>query len=467
MVTSIVQFFYPDLTDEQVTKFGLLSMTFFCIIGSYWMLRLLKDTIFFKIAFPASLGWAANQGALYQPLAKIYSVAIVFFVVLIYSKLVDLFEKHKLFYIICSFYTVVFLGITALLAVNSIYGSAFLGKNLLALLGWGSYFGIESFGSILVALFWSFTVSVTATSAAKKGFPFIVAGAQIGSILGSALPFFAKNIGIWQLFLIATMLVVCVMFLIHTFITVIPKEDRIGDKKAAETAKKKGGFVEFVVGFVAGIKLLLTRKYLFGVLILSTFYEVVGTIVDYQMKAQASMLPEYASAEGFARFMSTFGVCVNSLSFLMALLGTAYIMKQFGLRFCLLLYPTVLGIAVIALYWFYTLGPSPSQLLFATFGVMILAKGLSYAVNNPAKEMMYIPTSKDAKFKAKGWVDMFGGRTAKMGGAQVTNALKHNLGSLMMYGTFISLGLIGVWLAVAVYVGNKNKQLVDSGEIVE
>jgi len=464
MVTSIVQFFYPDLTDEQVTKFGLLSMTFFCIIGSYWMLRLLKDTIFFKIAFPTSLGWAANQGQLFQPLAKIYSVAIVFCVVLIYSKLVDLFEKHKLFYVICSFYTVVFLGITALLAVNSIYGSAFLGKNLLALLGWGSYFSIESFGSILVALFWSFTVSVTATSAAKKGFPFIVAGAQIGSILGSALPFFAKNIGIWQLFLIATMLVVGIMFLIHTFITVIPEKDRIGDKKAAATAKKKDGFVE---GFVSGIKLLLTRKYLFGVLILSTFYEVVGTIVDYQMKAQASMLPAYASAEGFARFMSTFGVCVNSLSFFMALLGTAYMMKQFGLRFCLLIYPTVLGIAVIALYVFFRTGPSPSQLLFATFGVMILAKGLSYAVNNPAKEMMYIPTSKDAKFKAKGWVDMFGGRTAKMGGAQVTNAFKHNLSSLMMYGTFISLGLIGIWIAVAVYVGTRNKELVDSGEIVE
>ncbi len=464
MVTSIVQFFYPDLTDEQVKKFGLLSITFFCIIGSYWMLRLLKDVIFFKIAFPASLGWAVNQGSLFQPSAKIYSVAIVFFVVLIYSKLVDLFEKHKLFYIICSFYATVFLGITALLAVNSIYGSAFLGKNLLALLGWGSYFSIESFGSILVALFWSFTVSVTATNAAKKGFPFIVAGAQIGSILGSALPFFAKNIGIWQLFLIATILVVCVMFLIHTFITVIPEKDRIGDKKAAATAKKKEGFFE---GFFAGIKLLLTRKYLFGVLILSTFYEVVGTIVDYQMKAQASMLPAYSSIEGFARFMSTFGVCVNSLSFFMALLGTAYMMKQFGLRFCLLIYPTVLGIAVIALYVFFRTGPSPSQLLFATFGVMILAKGLSYAVNNPTKEMMYIPTSKDAKFKAKGWVDMFGGRTAKMGGAQVTNAFRHNLSSLMMYGTFISLGLIGVWIAVAVYVGTKNKELVDSGEIVE
>lgn len=351
-----------------------------------------------------------------------------------------------------------------MLALNSIYGPEFLGKNILGLVGWGSYFSIESFGSILVALFWSFTVSVTATDAAKKGFPFIIAGAQFGSIIGSGLNVFAQAIGIWQLFLLATIMVGIVMLLIRTFITVIPEEDRIGDKKAAATEKKKEGFFE---GFTSGITLLLTRKYLFGVLILSTFYEVVGTIVDYQMKAQASLLPQFATPEGFAAFMGTFGVCVNSLSLGMALLGTSYIMKRYGLRFCLLLYPTVLGAAVIALYLYFNSGPSPWNLLMATFGVMILAKGLSYAVNNPAKEMMYIPTSKDAKFKSKGWVDMFGTRTAKMGGSQVNNMFKHNLTDLMMYGTFIALGLVGIWLAVAVYVGNKNKQLVESGEIVQ
>ncbi len=73
---------------------------------------------------------------------------------------------------------------------------------------------------------------------------------------------------------------------------------------------------------------------------------------------------------------------------------------------------------------YFKLGATPSMLLWATFAAMVVIKGVGYAVNNPTKEMMYIPTSKDAKFKSKGWIDTFGSRFAKAGGAQVTNAFK-------------------------------------------
>ena len=67
----------------------------------------------------------------------------------------------------------------------------------------------------------------------------------------------------------------------------------------------------------------------------------------------------------------------------------------------------------------------PQTLLNVFFAVMVLTKGLSYALNNPAKEMMYIPTSKAVKYKAKSWIDLFGGRAAKAAGSSVTTALKH------------------------------------------
>ncbi len=98
---------------------------------------------------------------------------------------------------------------------------------------------------------------------------------------------------------------------------------------------------------------------------------------------------------------------------------------------------------------------------------MMVAKGLGYAVNNPVKEMMYIPTSKDVKFKTKGFTDVFGSRVAKMGGAQITGAYKHNLTDLMIFGTYYSLGFSFIWIIAALYVGKKNAQLVKDGEIVE
>ena len=164
---------------------------------------------------------------------------------------------------------------------------------------------------------------------------------------------------------------------------------------------------------------------------------------------------------------------VNFLAFLMALLGTSIVMKKMGLRFCLILYPVMFGSSMIGLYLFYLTGPTPETLLWATFGVMMLVTATSYAVNNPVKEMMYIPTSKDAKFKVKGLTDMFWSRSAKMSGMQVGGALNvpgdamGSISRLMGYGTLISLGFIGVWLAVAIYVGQKNAQLTRDGQIIE
>lgn len=465
MLTQVVHYFYPDLKKEEIKKYGLLSFAFFLTIGAYWTLRLLKDTVFFKLAFPVELGWAVGQGRLFQPLAKTISVFVVIALVAVYTKLVDMFEKHKLFYIVCGFYAIIFSAVTGALFVQSVWGSVYLGKTVLGAIGWITYLAIESFGSILVALFWSFTASVVTTDSAKRGYPLIIAAAQVGAIGGSALNLFSEQIGgIWQLFLLSTLFVLAIMFVIKAFMTIIPVQDRIGNREAHATEKKHEGFIE---GLVAGVKLLFTRGYLFGILIVSTFYEVINTIIDYQMKSQADLHPSYQSATAFNKFMGVYGLATNTLAFLMVLLGTSYIMKRYGLTFCLLFYPVILTGALSALYGFFLTSPSATYLLWATFGVMMVAKGLSYAVNNPTKEMMYIPTSKDAKFKTKGFIDMFGSRMAKMGGARVSDPFKHHLADLMTYGTLLSFGLIGIWLAAALYVGRKNAHLTKEGHIVE
>ena len=55
MFSSIIQTFWPSINKEEVKKFSLLSLTLACLIGSYWTMRLVKDVIMFKIAFPESL----------------------------------------------------------------------------------------------------------------------------------------------------------------------------------------------------------------------------------------------------------------------------------------------------------------------------------------------------------------------------------------------------------------------------
>ncbi len=449
MLSRIIKFFWPDLNNDEIKKYGLLSMTFFFIIGTYWLLRPLKDGFFFS-----------TVGGTFQPTAKMLSVVIVGLLVMVYSKLVDIVKKHNLFYVLGSIYAVLF-AIVAYVIGLPVSGPGALNPSILKFFGWATYFIIESFGSIVVALFWSFTASVSDAKTAKKGYSLVVVGAQVGAIFGPFMATNAEVLGLRTLFVIGSLGIVMMMFVVKRFMAVIPTEQlELGKPETTSTAKK--------TGFMEGLKLLLTRPYLLGIFAVVTIYEVVGTIVDYQMKMQAQALPQYASRESLTAFLGVFGMAANTLAFLMALLGTGYMMRKLGLRFCLLTFPIVLGTAVAGLYASYSWGNfNPMMMLWATFGVMMIAKGLSYALNNPAKEMMYIPTSKDVKFKSKGWIDMFGSRSSKALGAAFTDSLKASPHALLAYGTILSLGFIGFWIVAAFFVSSKFERLTSEGKIVE
>ena len=434
----VVCWFWGDITIEEFEKFGILSATFLFIIGTYWMIRVLKNAIFVDIV---GIDWI--------PRAKILSLCVLIPLILIYSKLVDIVEKHKLFYIIGTTYAIAFAGIAYALSLPGIgldSGPASYNR----LLGWVVYVTIESFGSLMVALFWSFVTSSTDSASAKRGFPLIVFGAQFGSITGPTIvKNYASVIGIPTLFGLAVFSICMIMAMIALFMRVIPRK-LTGEAEEAKVAKKPK------TGMIEGLKLIFTRPYVLGVFGIATLYEIIGTVIDYQMQVLA--VSTYTTPAALAGFNALFGQFTNGLALMFALFGTSYFMRKFGLTFCLLLFPITVGLVVICIYFY--------QSLWIVFAGMVAIKGLSYALNNPAKEMMYIPTSKDVRFKAKGWIDMFGNRSAKGAGSAVNDTLK-GMPNFMAIGTVISLAVVGFWLMVAGYVGKKNSKLVKEGKVVE
>ena len=462
MLSSVVRFFYPNIEPSEVKKFSLFGMACFFTLGTYWILRLLKDLLIYQLSFPVELGWANNYGTEFIPTMKLISWGTIFLAVFVYSRLVDKYKKQQLFYVIGAFYIAIFVLLGVVLFLNHTHGVhafswfTFAPWLPMAAAGVIGYLATESFGSLMIALFWSFTISVMTGDEAKRAFPFIIALTQIGTITASLMVKF--QLPGWALLAICTGSICAVFFFIGRIVKILTPEqleDR-GEKKAKPDV-------------LAGLKLLATKPYLMGVFVVSTFYEIAKTIVDYQMKSQARFLP----GVNFQDFIGTYGVWTNSLALLMALFGTSVIMKRMGLRFCLILYPAMFGAAMTGLYFFYLSGPNPGTLLDATFYVMMLVTATSYAVNNPTKEMMYIPTSKDAKFKTKGFIDMAGNRSAKGAGAVINTNLvvpknyAASLQNLMLYGSLIGLGIIGLWIMAAIYVGKKNTQLVKDGEIIE
>lgn len=92
-------------------------------------------------------------------------------------------------------------AVIGLLLIHPTIGLANSKADPSRLLGWTSYCLIESFGSMVVQCYWALVNSSVDVHFAKKNFGLVVAGAQIGSILGPTLATQASTIGIPALYM--------------------------------------------------------------------------------------------------------------------------------------------------------------------------------------------------------------------------------------------------------------------------
>lgn len=427
---------WGDMSQDEIKKFGILGTTFMFLIGSYWLLRLLKDTIL-----------KGTVGYTFQPRAKILSLLVVLAMGFAVAKLVDILEKQTMFYVLCSFFSVGFFAIAYCVA-NPAIGLANTETNPNRILGWIAYFTVESFGSMVIPLFWGFVASITSSDSAKRGYPIIFTIGQVGAIAGPLLMLNAKTIGIANLTYIGAACVLLVPLMIKLFVTLVPQP---ASAHASEAKKPKTGMLE-------GIRLIFSQPYLIGVLGISTLYEVVGTIFEYQMKSMAAS--QHAENEAFAAFTGGYGLGVNIMSLAITLLGTSVLIRKLGLTFCLLLFPAIIAVFNGALMWY-------QSLFLATLASTAL-KALSYALNNPSKEFMYIPTTKDVKFKAKSLIDGFGGRASKAAASALNDrfAMAFSGGDFITYSCVAAFGIIGVWMSAAAYVGGAYNKLTKDNKII-
>lgn len=422
---------------EELKKFTILALIFCGIIAIYWALRPMKDSIF--NALVGTKEW--------QPLAKTLSLLVIFPIVILYSKLVDMFPRHKVFYFLTGLYGLIALVMFFCFSDPSI-GLANTVKSPYRILGWVWYIWVESFGSLMVALFWAIATDITSPESAKRGFPLIALFGQIGNMVG---PYFlnAKALGFSNsapvVGILAGMLF-AIGFLFWIFMHVTPASQLKG-YHAAESEE-----VESEPGFFEGLKLLVTQGYLLGLFLIITVYEVIVTILDFHFKC--SVMDSFTSELEQNAYLASYATYTGLISTLCVLFGINNIQRVLGTRVSLLTLPLLTACAVLLI----KLNP---QSLIIGFWIMVFSKAVNYALNQPTLKQLYIPTSKDTKYKAQAWIEMFGGRFSKFGGS-VVNGFRQPLvahhgaidgvARFLMFSSLISFGLIGAWLLVAMYV---------------
>lgn len=432
----------PDATTEKESRgrVVLLSMTLCFIIGGYWLLRVLKVPVLDSLV-----------GLKYQPMAKIYSLFVMVGVLFIYNFIVDRVARHKLFYIVGGFYSIVFFLITYALTHPTIgLPNTDIGPH--RWLGWISFFAIESYGSLAVSMFWSFVNSVYSLEGAKKNYGHIIAGSQLGAIAGPVIVNFVEFFGgLPVVFGIGAALPALCTITIFFYMKYYGHDD-IAKKAAAPVAgdakskKKKTGMLE-------GLRLFAAYPYVFGIFAISCLFEITITILDYEMLTLAR--ERYTTKEQFASFMGKFGTLVNTVAFFISLGITKMIFKKFRLRHVLMAFPSLVCSTVVFCYFFPT--------LWFVFAGLVFLKALTYAINNPAKEMLYSVTTLDVKFKSKSWIDAFGGRAAKAAGSAITGSLNKSMELLFSYGSLVSVGVSVILIFVASIMGAKCEDHQASG----
>ncbi len=433
---------------EEVKKYTLLGITFGVLIATYWALRPLKDGIFQSIV-----------GADYQPYAKMLSLVVVLCLIMVYGKLVDMLPRHKVFYLLTVFYA---LGafIFYLLLSNSSIGIPNTVESPTRIIGWAWYLFVESAGTLLVPLFWAFSTDASTADSAKRGFPLIMLCAQVGNIIGPWL-LRAKRLGFTgstgsaPVVAIIGFMFLAVGLLIWIFMQVTPKSEF---HVVEDSKEKKPGFLE-------GLRLLLTQGYLFGIFVFLLAFEAVTTIVDFYFKVQVKTAFDTEALR--SEYLAQFAVVTGIVSTLCLLLGISNIQRKLGMRASLVTMPLLMiaGIIVWRIY------PQMS----IVFWILVAFKAINYALNQPSIKQLYIPTSKDARYKAQAWIEVFGGRGSKALGSGI-NATKLPLvkayGAItgasffMTIASVTSFGLLGLWVLVAFYVSGKYDKAVKNDEVV-
>ncbi len=446
---------------EEFKKFLRMGLIFAFILGSYWTLRVLKDSVLINLVDKAA-----------QPWAKGLSLLCLVPILMIYTRLFDKYSREKMFYLLASVYTVITLLFGVLLLLPGVgqaaseviaarTGLAYYGTKII---GYAWYVFVESYGSLVVALFWGLATDITMPDSAKRGFPLVVAIGQIGGILGplliTGLP---HRLGLSTSSLsifIAGGVVFSIIALLKYFFRATPKDLLVsfhGKNEAVAEAEQEPGFLE-------GLKLLLQHKYLLGIFAVISFYEIIVTIFDFHFKYLAGSV---YSGIALDRYFGWYGSSVNLVALICLLLGVSNITRLLGVGVALALMPIIVGGALTGFI-------SVNSLNFL-FWLMVGSKAINYALNGPAMKQLYIPTTPDVRFKSQAWIETFGSRGSKGLGSVFNLTLKpltRTLGDIagrarhIWLSAWLGFTLVGLWFVIALYLGRTYKRAIDQKKVV-
>jgi len=308
------------------------------------------------------------------------------------------------------------------------------------------------FNVMVVAQFWSFANDIYTPENGKRLFALVAFGASSGAVAGSYLPIkFIPVFGVNQLLLLSGALLLFSLLLTN-FV-----DAREKNRPTAPQAE-----IEKPVGKEGAFKLLFNNNYLLMIGILVLLLNWVNTTGEYILGravketadhiAAAGSVADFSPKEFIGQFYANFYTAFNVAGLLTQLFLVSRILKYLGIRVAIMILPVIAlgGYVLLALY--------------PVLNIIRLAKiaenSTDYSLNNTVRHALFLPTSREEKYKAKQVTDSFFHRA----GDVLSAALVFVGVNWFLFDTksfaLVNLALVSIWLFLAFRIGQTNKKLV-------
>ncbi len=478
----------------------LLGLNVFLILTAYYFIKPVREALILE-----------SGGAEIKAYSSAGQALLLLGILPIYGALAGKLPRKKLINVVTIFFA-------ACMVAFYLFGQA-AGSSLTLALVFFLWIGI--FNLMVIAQFWSFANDIYTTEEGERLFPIVAVGASAGAVVGSwlsggvisafgvlmplliaaavlALSLVVTNwvdarerrrkevAGVPSILNTATMPAASTQLSLKDIQKAIEEYDRLeaereargettgpeGDADGTASRPAPGGPApeltqtwQFAGKGEGPFKLVLKCRYLLLIALMILLLNWVNTLGEYILGGVVTDSAAAAVAAGGAgdltegeyigAFYSRFFAVVNGLGLFIQLFLVSRIIKYLGARTALLVLPLIAlgGYALLAFY----------PLLSIVRWTKTAENATDYSLQNTMRNMIFLPCTREQKYKAKQAIDAFFWRAG-----DVLSAVVVFLGTTYLaLGTsqfaLVNITLVLIWLAIAVLIGREYVKLVASG----
>ncbi|HEX9189881.1 MAG TPA: Npt1/Npt2 family nucleotide transporter [Vicinamibacteria bacterium] len=418
----------------------LMLLNVFLILVSYYIIKTVREPLILGTAVPGLLQAIGIKGAAeVKTFAAAGQALVLMAFVPAYGWFASRVDRMKLIVGVTLFFVANILAFAA--AVHA--GVPFIG---VAFYVWVGFFSLS-----IIAQFWSYANDIYTKDAGNRLFPIIGIGATAGSPVGAWVAERLFHLHV------SAHLMLCLAAALLAFTLVVYVAVNRGT--ASPAAAPGGPAAPAPLGDRNVFALVFGNRYVLLIAILLIVLNVVNTVGEYILShLVVEHAAELAAADAafdknayIGAYYGSYFFWVNVAAVLLQAFVASRLVKRFGLAGVLFALPAI----ALGAYAFVAVG--------ATLAVVRLAKtaenSTDYSVMNTAKQLLWLPTTREEKYKAKQAVDSFFVRLGDLAAAAVVFAGTAWVTLDANGFAVVNLCLVALWLALAAALVRKNRGL--------